>query len=108
MGAFTLCPKCGHEPKEDEDLAKHLMTSDHYLSGDQLQGISQRIGSGLPVTFREGDVTSFVNLIQRGKVLKKGRGSPVLNIFSCMAVWIFLLVSIFAIVYFLGHTLLKG
>jgi hypothetical protein len=51
VGAFTLCPACGYEPHDDESLTKHLMVTDHYLSAEQLDDISQRVKAGVVLTF---------------------------------------------------------
>jgi hypothetical protein len=50
-GAWTPCPKCKHTPQDPEDKARHLITSDHYFGKADLEGISARVQSGLPLTF---------------------------------------------------------
>ena len=54
-GAWTWCPI----PADPEDKAKHVMTSDHYFSKADLEGISKRIQSGQPVHFDQRQVEQF-------------------------------------------------
>lgn len=50
-GAFTCCQKCGHHPKEEEDLTRHLLATDHCLDHDALAAIAENVKSGEPVQF---------------------------------------------------------
>ena len=59
-GAWTPCPKCKHVPELPEDKAQHVMTSDHYFSQADLEGISARVQSGQPLHFDPQQVQEFV------------------------------------------------
>ena len=50
-GAWKRCPACGYVPKSDEERAKHLITTDHFLPRTELEAIGERIAAGLPVEF---------------------------------------------------------
>jgi hypothetical protein len=63
-GALTPCPGCSHDPREPEDQARHLMTSDHYFSHEALAAIGARVKRGEPLTFDAAQVQSFVTTIQ--------------------------------------------
>jgi hypothetical protein len=58
-GAWTPCPKCKHTPEDPEDKAKHVMTSGHYFSKADLEGISARIQEGKPLHFDQKQVEQF-------------------------------------------------
>ena len=51
FGAFLPCSKCGHEPVDPEDRAKHLLVSDHYISPEDLEEIGSRIRAGEELRF---------------------------------------------------------
>ena len=51
VGAWTVCPKCGYCPDNDESCTKHLLVTDHYQTAEQLQAISDRVKEGQPVNF---------------------------------------------------------
>ena len=50
-GAFVRCPKCRYSPDDDESLTRHLLATDHFLSREQLEAISERVKTGMPVEF---------------------------------------------------------
>src|SRR4051794_19988325 len=50
-GAFNFCPKCHYTPDDDESLTKHLLITDHFLSREQLEAVSDRVKAGMPVEF---------------------------------------------------------
>jgi uncharacterized membrane protein len=50
-GAFVSCPKCHYAPDDDESLTRHLLATDHYFSREQLEAISERAKTGMPVEF---------------------------------------------------------
>jgi hypothetical protein len=63
-GAWTPCPKCRHIPKEPEDVAKHLMTTDHYFKRTDLEAIAARVQNGQPLTFDPKNVANIVASIK--------------------------------------------
>jgi hypothetical protein len=50
-GAFNRCRKCGYTPNDDESLTKHLLVTDHYLSRDELEGVSAKVKQGERIQF---------------------------------------------------------
>lgn len=79
-GAWTPCPKCGHTPEEPEDKAKHVMTSDHYFSQADLEGMSARIQSGQPLQFDQEQVGEFVSTLNSTQLSNKGFGAVLFGI----------------------------
>jgi hypothetical protein len=73
-GAFNPCPDCRHSPDDDEDLTKHLLITDHFLSRTQLEAVSKQVKAGEPVEFPpELLQASWVTREQLDKVLRRGR-----------------------------------
>jgi hypothetical protein len=60
-GAFNACPNCRYEPDDDESLTKHLLATDHYLSQEQLEAVSEQVKSGVPAEF-EPDMVQSVSI----------------------------------------------
>jgi hypothetical protein len=50
-GAFILCSHCGYKPEDDESLTKHLLVTDHFLSGEQLKAVAAKVKANEPVEF---------------------------------------------------------
>lgn len=50
-GPFNPCPSCRFTPDDDETLTKHLLVTDHFLSREELQKISERVKAGEVVEF---------------------------------------------------------
>lgn len=100
-GAWTPCPKCGHTPEEPEDKAKHVMTSDHYFSQSDLEGMSARIQGGQPLQFDQEQVEEFVSTLKSTQLGNKGFGAIV---FCAFVVAISVIVgAIYLSVRFLGR-----
>jgi hypothetical protein len=88
-GAWTPCPKCKHTPEDPEDKAKHVMTSDHYFSKADLEGISARVQSGQPLHFDPKQVEEFAETMA---AVKPGK-SVGLFVFGFFAVIIAVIVG---------------
>lgn len=52
-GAWTPCRACGFTPDSDESYTKHLLITDHYLSREQLDEVSQKVKRGEGIEFPE-------------------------------------------------------
>ncbi len=50
---------------DPEDKAKHVMTTDHYFSKADLEGISTRIRSGQPLHFDQKQVEQFATTLAK-------------------------------------------
>ena len=55
---------CGFEPIEEEDQAKSVLLSDHYLSHDDLSGVANRIKDGLPVSFDLASIQGLAEMVR--------------------------------------------
>lgn len=64
-GAWIACPGCGHVPKSDEDRARHMITTDHFQSAENLQAISARIGAGQAVAFEPKQLQAVMENLRR-------------------------------------------
>ncbi|HEV2970723.1 MAG TPA: hypothetical protein VGY55_12200 [Pirellulales bacterium] len=52
-GAFIRCRECGYEPEDDESLTKHLLVTDHFLSGEQLKAVAAKVKAKEPIEFAQ-------------------------------------------------------
>ena len=52
-GALTPCPKCEFDPESNEDKAKAMLLTDHYLPEEQLKAIGDEIQNGKTPKFPE-------------------------------------------------------
>ncbi|WON72926.1 hypothetical protein [Nitrosospira sp. Is2] len=51
LGALTPCPECRFDPQENGDKAKAAVPTEHFLSQEDLNAVSERIKSGLAVAY---------------------------------------------------------
>jgi len=65
-GALTPCPECQFDPEENEDKAKSMILTDHFLSLDDLDGIGQRIRTGQAVKYPEEALADYVRMFEQG------------------------------------------
>ncbi|TDU70860.1 hypothetical protein EI77_01978 [Prosthecobacter fusiformis] len=63
-GAWKRCPGCRHLPKSLEDRARHLITTDHYLSHEKLEAVSQQIQAGQAPQFVDTQVQAVMQQLQ--------------------------------------------
>jgi hypothetical protein len=71
LGALTACQQCGFDPETPEDKAKALMLSDHNMTPEQLELMSQKIRAGEPPQFDEADCTSLAEQIRQDPELMR-------------------------------------
>jgi hypothetical protein len=64
IGALTSCPDCGFEPHDNEDRAKAMVLTDHWLPPEELGRIGVRIQSGLPVDYPEEMVEDYIRELE--------------------------------------------
>jgi hypothetical protein len=93
-GALTLCPNCRFDPELNEDKAKAMVLTDHFLSKEDLAGISERLRNGQPVTYPEDVVQEYIKTFEEnsgiGRMptgLKLG-GIVIVGIIVALAVWL--------------------
>jgi len=48
FGAFVPCPKCGAEPRSEDDLVLSLAMTDHYFGPEDLEAMGRRVAEGDP------------------------------------------------------------
>ncbi len=70
-GALTPCPECGFDPEEDEDRAKAMIVTDHFLPIEELETVAERIKSGEPVIYPEDTVKQFTQTLEENPDLLK-------------------------------------
>jgi hypothetical protein len=70
-GALTPCPECGFDPEEDEDRAKAMIVTDHFLPIEELETVAGRIKSGEPVIYPEDTVKQFIQTLEENPDLLK-------------------------------------
>ena len=85
-GAWTPCQKSTHTPKVPEDMAKHMMTSDHYFSKANLESISARVQGGLPLHFDAKQVEQVVTTLKTAKVNGRGVGLFIYGFFAIIVI----------------------
>ena len=105
IGALVRCRSCGYEPKEEEEQAKSVLLSDHYLSNEDLSTISERIKSGLGVTFAEPSVQ---NLVESIRVVEKegvlgGHKATLITCGVVIVLGVFLGLGLMAVSYLVGR-----
>jgi hypothetical protein len=69
FGAFNPCPSCRFVPKETDDLARHLLASDHYFKKANLEAMGAHIKAGKPIHFHPDqlkEVTATLENIDLG------------------------------------------
>jgi hypothetical protein len=72
-GALTPCNDCGFDPDENEDKAKAMVLTDHFLPREELEAIAGRIKSGQPVIYPEEAVKEFIRTFEENPdILKPG------------------------------------
>jgi hypothetical protein len=103
VGAFSGCPQCRYIPDSDEERAKQLITTDHFIPFDQLEVISKRIAAGGPVQFDPVQVQEVMNSLRQ---FDAQGGQQALNGKLRRAILLFLLVFgavVFTFLYFLSQ-----
>jgi hypothetical protein len=63
LGALTPCTKCNFDPNTNEDKAKAMILTDHYLPQDQLKSIGENLQNGIepkyPTDFLSEQIAFF-------------------------------------------------
>ena len=55
-GAFNPCPACRFVPKENDDVARHLLATDHYFKKADLEAMGAHVKEGKPINFHPDQV----------------------------------------------------
>jgi hypothetical protein len=63
-GALTPCRGCGFIPEQNEDKAKAMIVTYHFLSHADLEQMGDRIRRGLPVQYPEDAIQKYVKLLE--------------------------------------------
>lgn len=70
-GALTPCPNCKFSPDGNEDKAKAMVLTDHWLPTEELQKISESIKSGQPVIYPERMMSNYIKLFEENPNIGK-------------------------------------
>ena len=97
-GALTPCTKCRFIPSDNEDKARSMIVTDHFLARADLDGISKRIRNGQPVTYPQEAVDSYIKLFEENPDPEREAGR---FIYGCFAV-VALMIIVIAVYYFVA------
>lgn len=70
-GALTPCLKCHFDPKLNEDKAKAMVLTDHFLPKEELEKISERLQNGQPVTYPDDVVQGYISAFEENPDIGK-------------------------------------
>ncbi len=65
FGALTPCSSCQFVPELNEDKAKAMILTDHFLPKEELEKISKRLQAGQPVTYPEDMIKGYIKTFDR-------------------------------------------
>lgn len=74
FGAWTPCRKCGHVPTDEEDRAKHLIVTDHYLSQADLKSVGKNIKDGKQPQFSPEQIEQFKDTLRTAQPVTESDG----------------------------------
>jgi hypothetical protein len=74
-GAWTVCASCDHEPADPEDLAKHMMLTDHFVTVEKLEELAARRRQGEPWNFDPQLVAVFLERV-KATLPERADGAP--------------------------------
>ncbi len=63
-GALTPCLKCQFDPELNEEKAKAMILTDHFLCKEELEKISKRIQNDQPVTYPDDIVQEYIQVLE--------------------------------------------
>lgn len=96
-GALNPCPECNFAPDDNEAKARSMIVTDHFLSRPDLDGISERIRNGQPVTYPQEAVDDYVKMFEENPNMEREAGR---FIYGCFAVVAFVVVAVIAAVFY--------
>ena len=64
-GALTFCTNCQLCPEENEDKAKSMILTDHFMPKENLLKIGRRIESGQPIPYPEELVRGYIEFFEK-------------------------------------------
>ena len=92
-GALNPCTECNFVPDDNEAKARSMIVTDHFLSRSDLDGTSERIRSGQPVTYPQQAVDDYIKMFEENPNMEREAGR---FIYGCIAVIATLVVAIIA------------
>ena len=92
VGAPTPCPECQFEPQENDDKAKAMLLTDHFLSETELEKNSERIRTGEPVNYPQDLLDEYIETFEENPDLLKFPMSIKIGGISAVFASIFLVV----------------
>jgi hypothetical protein len=99
FGAWVPCPKCGFAPENDEDKIKSIYLSDHNLSREGLEEVSQAIVDGKTINFPEEELKQGVEEMKNMPPPRVGRAC-----FTLIAILLVIIASVIGLIAYLGHS----
>lgn len=83
LGALTPCLECQFDPQENEDKAKAMVLTDHFLPKHELETISKRIKADQPVTYPQDMIDEYIKAFEDNPNIDK---FPLSAKIGCIAV----------------------
>jgi hypothetical protein len=98
LGALTPCPECQFDPEANEDKAKAMVLTDHFLPQQELETISKRIKTSQPVTYPEDTIDEYVKFFEEnpnyGTLTLSKRIGCIAAVVACIAVIVWIIRSV--------------
>ena len=70
-GALTPCRECQFDPEENEDKAKSMLLTDHFLSETELEKICERIKVCEPVNYSRDLLDEYIKTFEENPDIDK-------------------------------------
>ena len=96
-GALNPCSECNFAPDDNEAKARSMIVTDHFLSRSDLDGISERIRNGQPVTYPQDAVDDYIKMFEENRNMDREAGR---FIYGCFAVVAIVVVAVIAAVFY--------
>ena len=99
-GALTPCPDCQFDPTESDDKAKAMVLTDHYLSQENLEGISERIKAGKSIDYPMAEVQQLIQTFEENPEVGQ---IPKSIVVGCVLVTLLLITLVAVVVWYVFH-----
>ena len=96
-GAWKKCPSCNHKPKNDEDMAKHLIVTSHFNPQEKLAEYQSLIQSKKGFQFAQEQVEAVKKIVADKNAKRKAEQAWARNII--FSIIIFIVLGILAYVF---------
>ena len=96
-GAWKKCSSCGHKPKSDEDMAKHLIVTSHFNPPEKLAEYQELVKSQKGFQFAKEQVEAVQKIVAEKNSKRKAEQAWARNIIS--SIILFIIVGVLAYVF---------